>query len=344
MKKILHLLASNKFSGAENVACTIIENFEEEFEMAYCSPYGSIEKTLKSKKIKYYGLEKFNRKNLKKVIKQFNPDIIHAHDYKASVLVAFSGFKGKIISHLHNNCVFAKTWNIKTVIYNFSIKKYNKVIGVSDAVYNEAIFKKRLIGKYLTIYNYVDKEKIIKLSNEDNFDEFYDLFFIGRLTDSKKPLLFIKIVKELVKNNNNLKAAMIGDGELKNECIDLINSLSLNDNIELLGFIDNPFPIIKNCNIGIMPSKWEGFGLTAIESLILNKPVLNSGVGGLGEIFKNNQEFICENIDEYINLINQLLNNLELYNEYSEAGKTIVNKFSNIEKWKKTLNYIYNSK
>lgn len=82
-----------------------------------------------------------------------------------------------------------------------------------------------------------------------------------------------------------------------------------------------------------MPSKYEGFGLTAIESLILNKPVLNSGVDGLGEIFKYNQELICKNLDEYINKIHHL--------DLKANFKTISYKYTNQFKWKKEIISIY---
>ena len=49
--KVLHLLASNKYSGAENVVCQIIKMFSHDVEMAYCSLNGPIEQTLKDKNI-----------------------------------------------------------------------------------------------------------------------------------------------------------------------------------------------------------------------------------------------------------------------------------------------------
>ena len=66
---------------------------------------------------------------------------------------------------------------------------------------------------------------------------------------------------------------------------------------------------LLNSKIGIMPSKYEGFGLAAVEALILNKPVLNSGVGGLKEIFSKNKDFICSSEEDYIFLIKLFLNN-----------------------------------
>lgn len=317
MKKVLHLLASNKYSGAENVVCTIIDNFKGEYDMAYCSPYGQIEEVLQSKNIKYYGMNRFNLNNLKKIIKEYNPDIIHAHDYKASVLTAFSGFKGKIISHLHINVKFAKSLNLKSFLYSMCVSKFDQIVGVSNSIFDEAIFKNKIRKKYITIYNFVDKNLILKKSNEYNFEKNYDLFFIGRLNQLKNPLMFVEIVKKIKLSYRDIKAVMIGDGELKSICIEKINKYDLNGNIDMLGFVENPFPIIKKSHIGIMPSIVEGFGLTAIEALSLDKPVLNSGVGGLSEIFKENKEFICRNVDDYVRKSIDLLYNKSKKNNYS---------------------------
>lgn len=336
LKKILHVLASKKFSGAENVVCTIIDNFKDEYDMAYCSPIGSISEILKNRKINYYGIEKLSIKNLKKVIETYNPDIIHAHDYTASLIASLSGFKGKIISHLHINAKFAKNWNIKSILYALSMNKYQKVIGVSDAVINEAIFKKKIKDKYITLYNYVNKEWVIEKSNAYKYNNQFDLFFIGRLNELKNPIEFIEIVYKLKEKYENIKAVIIGDGELKSECENKINEYNLEKNIKMLGFIENPFPIIKNCKIGIMPSLVEGFGLTALESMILDKPVLNSGVGGLSEIFKDNRELICSDINDYCKKIFDL-NGKNKNNNYSKQTE----KFCNKKDWKNKLNQIY---
>ena len=293
--KVIHLLATDKFSGAENVACQIINVSKEEknTEVYYCSLKGEIEDTLKEKEINFIGLKKFSLKEINKVINEYKPDVIHVHDYKASLLVAVSRFKGKIISHLHNNCPDVTSWTIKSILYSLVIKRFDHIVGVSQKVYDEAIFKNKMKNKFTKIYNYVDKKRVINLSLEKKINNRYDIFFIGRLTEQKDPIRFIEIISLLKEKNKKINAVMIGDGHLKEKCQDKIKELSLENNIEMVGFCSNPFPIIKNCKIGIMPSVWEGFGLTAIEAMCLNRPVFNSGVGGLGEIFENNQEYIC---------------------------------------------------
>ena len=65
-KKVLHVLASNSYSGAENVVCTIIEN-DNDYDMYYCCPKGPIEKILKERKIKYIPVNKLTPFSIKRV-------------------------------------------------------------------------------------------------------------------------------------------------------------------------------------------------------------------------------------------------------------------------------------
>lgn len=336
-KRVLHVLATDRFSGAENVACTIIDNFSNSFDMAYCSLVGPIENKMKETGIRYFGVKKLNRKNLNKIIREYNPDIIHAHDYSASVVAVNSCFSGKIVSHIHNTTPFAKYWNPKTIVYAFSVNRINEVIGVSKRVYDEAIYKRLIKGKYTTLYNYVDKNNVVLKSKEYDCKKKYDLCFIGRNNVQKNPLLFIDIVKDLKKDNNGIKACMIGGGELDELCKETIRSYGLEENISMYGFQDNPFPIIKNSKICVMPSSWEGFGITAIESLVLGKPVFNSGVGGLGEIFENNKELICKDKADYLYKIEKAQKETRLKANYS----SIYSLFTDKRKWCSVLENIY---
>lgn len=335
-KRILHLLASNIYSGAENVACTIIETLQNEYDMTYCSVKGSIQKNLDKKNINYKLIDKLNRKNIKNVIREYNPDIIHAHDFKASCLVSSIKCKAKIVSHIHQNPKWLSKINFKTILYNLCTKKIAKIIFVSNSVEQEYIFKKNIKDKVTVLYNYVDQKKIIELSKE-KYDSEFDIGYFGRLSKEKNPLGFIEIIK-LYKDNydKNITSCMIGNGKLLKECKLLIEKYNLQKNIKLLGFQDNPYKIVKNVKCLIMPSIIEGFGLSAVESMCLNKPVLNSGVGGLKEICQYNPDFICKNNNEYIKKINEILNN-----NCNLNLKKNIEHYTDLKKYKSNINKIY---
>lgn len=338
--KVLHLLSSNKYSGAENVVCTIIENqYNDNFDMYYASPDGPISEVLKKRKIKFIPLKKMNINNVKKTINENQFDVIHAHDFKASFIVACSGYNKRIISHLHHNPPFIKYWNLWTLLYKIVNKKFYKVAVVSAPVLDNSIFKNYIEKKTFVLGNVVDKDRIVELSKEYKTQK-YDLTFFGRLVSLKRPLLFLEIVCELKKDNPNIKASLIGDGDLYEDCFKYIKENNLENSVALFGFKSNPFPIIKNSKFVIMPSLHEGMPMSAIETLCLNVPLLNSGAGGLGVIFKNNKDFICKDKDDYIKKIKKY-NKKNEYKKLTEKSESIIKDYINVKKWITKVNSLY---
>lgn len=335
-KKVLHILPSNSFSGAENVVCTIIDN-NKLYEMYYCCPRGPIEEILKERNIKYIPLTKKSPKEINKICKENDIDILHAHDYKASFLAGLSGFKGKIISHLHVNWDMNRKWNIYTIAYNFLIKKFSSVIVVSQEIYDTTVFVKKNKSKFKVITNVVDKSRVIKQS-EQFITNKYDLIYVGRISAIKRPEMIIEITKQLKKDFPKIKVCIIGKGELEESCKELIKKYKLDQNIEMLGFKKNPFPYIKNSKIALLPSLHEGLPMSVIECMILKVPVINSGVDGMATLFKDNKEFICNNIDEYCTRIKSVLNNkIDLSNKCEDIIKDAVDMESYINK----INEVY---
>lgn len=336
-KKVLHLLASNSYSGAENVVCTIIDNCSDKYDMYYCSPDGTIRDILEKRNIKFIPLKRLSIFELKKIIKDYNIDIIHAHDYKASFSAGLINFKGKIISQLHCNYDFCSSWNLYTISYALVMRKFYKIVAVSKEIVDNACFLKKHQDKVIVIDNVIDKLRVINKSNDFKCKG-YDLIYVGRLTKIKRPELVIEITKRLKEIKLDIKTCIIGKGELEEKCRELVNKYSLEDNVELLGFQENPFPYIANSKVGILPSLHEGLPMSVIESLILKVPVLNSGVDGLGVLFKDNPIFICSSIDEYCSkIINILDGNLNLSNEC----EIIIQDCIDLKKYRKKFIKIY---
>ena len=144
--KVLHVLNTNSYSGAENVAITII-NHMPNVDCVYLSLNGSISDILQKNNIQYYPVDKLSIKSLKKAIKEIHPDIIHAHDYTASILCALCFPKAKIISHIHNNSPWIKSYGIYSWAYLLSSLFYKKILTVSNSIENEYVFGKLIRNK-----------------------------------------------------------------------------------------------------------------------------------------------------------------------------------------------------
>lgn len=324
--KILHLLSSNSLSGAENVVIDIINNIGNGYDSYYCSPDGSIREVLADKQIDFVPIDKMTPLAVKKVVKKLKPDVIHAHDYRASVVGALIKGNSKLISHLHNNYIWAKNHNIKTLLYASLINKLDKIVVVSEATLNEHILHKRMLSKTVIIQNCIDLNKIYDVQSITEVRNI-DVLFVGRLIELKEPITFINTIKQLVEQGESVKAGMVGDGELLDLCIAEIQGLKLNDYITLYGFQSNPYKYMADSKILLMPSKSEGFPLAPMEAMSLGVPVVCTGVGGLKEFVADGENgFICEDIGSMVNAMKTLLLDDALWKQMSDNGvKTALN-------------------
>ena len=164
---------------------------------------------------------------------------------------------------------------------------------------------------------------------------------MGRLSDPKQPEKFIQLIKELKETIKNIKAVMIGDGPLREKCEKIIKENDLEKNIILKGFIKNPFPILKNSKVVCMTSKYEGFGLAAIEALVLGKPVVATDVGGLPDIVNDTCGKIYKEIEEAKKEVIKLLDNEEYYKSKSLNAIKRSQEMNNIDEYINKLEKIY---
>ncbi|WP_287771711.1 glycosyltransferase [Megasphaera sp.] len=342
--KVLHIINSHAYSGAENVIITIMENMRAGVESYYVSPVGSIQDVLKKKNLSYIPIKSNNLSvsNIKSVIKQYKPDVIHAHDFRAGIFsrMTFTGIP--IINHLHNNSPWLKNYSIYTLLYAFCCYRFNKILTVSSSVMDEFVFGSKFKFKTQVIGNPFDAEKIRNRASTADINELSDLIFLGRLTPQKNIFLFLDIVKRLTRAFPSIKIAVVGDGELHEAFTDKIDELGLKQNIKLYGFQINPYGLIKNSKVLCMPSKWEGFGLAAAEALSLGIPVVCSGVGGLKNIVDDSCGSICGfEIENYVAEISKLLLEKEYRDMKAKSALKKSELLSNIDKYINMIEDIY---
>lgn len=340
--KILHLLAGNtSFSGAENVVSDIITILRDDFEMIYCSPdsKGYITSNLEKRGITYRRLKNFSVREVDRAIRDEKPDIIHAHDFKAAIMA--SRYKNiTVIAHLHNNPPWQLSVNMKSIVFATCIHRLSKVYGVSQSVYNEYIFKKLYKNKFEVLPNVVNKDKVSQMAKEPNESLRCDLLFVGRLVSQKNPVKALEIVKE-VNRKKSVKAIFLGDGELRGECEQYIADNSLENVVALIGNVDNPYMYMENARLLLMPSEFEGFGLVAVEAMILGVPVVCSGVGGLPEIVDSSCGAVCHDIEEYVEQIIRMLQDNDCWERFSNNAVLKSGKYTDVQQYKLRLKEEY---
>lgn len=335
---------SGKYGGGERVIFSIIKALNRKYKFYYVCPQGDLETQLKEKNIEYYTFS--SKKEMRDIIVKIKPDKIHAHDFKASFLASnllkIKELKNiKIISHLHTDHKWAGQICIKSFVYIFSSFRFFKIIFVSNFLKENFKLKRLISKKSEIIINSLEEREIILKSKEFSIQGKYDLIFLGRLSEYKNPIKFIEIVNNLVKSGLELKCLMVGDGELKEKCVEKIESLSLKKVLEVIGYKENPFPYLKNSKILVIPSLNEAYGLVALEANVLSKPVLASKVGGLVEVVNKDGGKLCDRLEDFQIEIKKMLGDESYYIDACNKAKKNSEKFTNTDKFLSSIENIY---
>lgn len=341
--KVLHLLQSRKFSGAENVVTQIVNMFkDEDIEFLYCSPDGPIKEEIRIRNIPFCPLKKINIQQVKKVVKSFNPDVIHAHDVTASVIAAIVGGKATVISHMHVNNQSMNGINLKSFLYLLCSIKFKHIIWVSKSSFEGYIFKKHISQKSSILYNVINKDLLYKNILNDSKQYNFDVVFIGRITYQKNPERLIEILNLTIKNNKGLKVAIVGNGELLGKAKKLVLDYGLEKNINFLGYQKNPHKILKSAKVLVMSSRFEGTPMVALEAMALGVPIVNTPVDGLKDLVINGKNgYLSDDNHILANKINSILKDDKLYKRLSAGAEKRFLEINNIQNYKTKIWKIY---
>ena len=212
-------------------------------------------------------------------------------------------------------------------------EKANGVISISDKCVE--ILKRTfpdLKNKFYMLPNLTSATFIRKLATESFPKEYVEgvpvLLSIGRLTRQKGFDFAIEVAAILKEKNILFKWFIIGTGELEKQLKTKINEKEVSDHIILLGARENPYPYIKNCDILVQTSRWEGKSVVLDEAKILCKPIVVTNYptvhdqivdGKEGMIVSTNAEDIADGIQKMLEK-EELRNGFSKYLEVHEYG------------------------
>ena len=285
--KVIHVLNSREYTGAEKVVCQIIRSFRDipGMEMVYCSPESSnVRQMLDIQQVPFVPVSSLTPGELKRVLREQKPDIIHAHDMRASFLSALCCGSIPVISHIHNNAYDARGISLKSIAYILAGLRAKHIFWVSNSSYEGYAFHGLFAKKSSVLYNIIDAEQIYSLLAQDTNTYSYDMVFVGRLTYQKDPQRLLGLCATLRDRKQDLRVAIVGMGELEEECRALRDQLGLRDNVFFLGFQSNPIKIVHDSGLLILTSRWEGTPMCALEAMALGVPVVSTPTDGLLEL------------------------------------------------------------
>ena len=193
---------------------------------------------------------------------------------------------------------------------------FDHIVSVSDSLKN-LIAKEyaEVKHKIATIYDILNASLIREMAQA--YAPSYGkttLTTVARLAQPKGHFLAIEAAKILKEKGIDFIWQFIGDGPLRSSIEDKIHEEGLQQHIILLGEQSNPYPYIKNCDIYVQPSLYEGFGLTIGEAKVLHKPIVSTNFDVVYNQLSNfsNGLIVGMNGNDIANGIIRLINDTKL--------------------------------
>ncbi|ADL03177.1 glycosyltransferase [Lacrimispora saccharolytica] len=167
-------------------------------------------------------------------------------------------------------------------------KKYDCIVVLSESCRQGMIRRiPQLSEKIVVIPNMVNITDIQRKSLEEAevfiTDKAYNFVTVGRLDKEKNFGRILDICKCLSADKIDYTWYVIGDGPLRESIQKQIKRLDLQENVILLGRLENPYPVMKQCDIFVLLSDYEGTPVTIDEAVVLDLPVISTPVGGIPE-------------------------------------------------------------
>ena len=256
-------------------------------------------------------------------------DIIHAHDWLAYPAgIAAMAVSGKpLIIHVHATDFDRSGGSVNPDVYHIEkngMDAASKIITVSNLTRDIVINRYNIDpDKVETVYNAVEPVNICRDSKfTKGFNEKI-VTFLGRITLQKGPEYFIEAANKVLKKMTNVRFVMAGSGDMMERMMRRAAALRITDRFHFTGFLkgQDVFKMLELSDVYIMPSVSEPFGISPLEAMQSNVPVIISKQSGVSEILTHAVKTDFWDIDAMADAIYGILNYPALSGMFIKNGK-----------------------
>ncbi len=362
--KIVHIITRLILGGAQEntlITCKLLAQRGHDVTLITgpaIGPEGELFEQTKNQKYKVIVIDKLIRPicplydsisyfQIKKHLRQLQPDIVHTHSAKAGVLGRFAAYNlkqaPKIIHTIHGLAFHRYQSNLLNKFYiaigKSAAKRTDFFISVADAMTNQALAAG--IGepdKFVTAYSAIEEDDFLKgVSNEQKkqFRQKYGisedavvLVTIARLFMLKGHDYIIESAKTLSKQYKNAVWLFVGDGNLSEHYKKQVFQLGLSDKIKFTGLLSpRQIPLaIASSDILVHCSLREGLARTLPQAMLCGKPAVSFDIDGAHEVVNENTGRLVEpkNVKQLTKACAELIENKDLREKLGAASRESV--------------------
>jgi glycosyltransferase involved in cell wall biosynthesis len=260
-------------------------------------------------------------------------DVIHAHDwltYPAGI--AAKKISGKpLVVHVHATEFDRSGENINQNVYDIE----RKGMEVADMVITVSHLTRQIVidrygidpDKVVTVHNAVEPIINADVLNAKKHVKEKIVTFLGRVTFQKGPDYFVEAANKVLQKDENVRFVMAGQGDMLNRMIKRVAQLKISTKFHFTGFLkgDEVDTMFAMSDVYVMPSVSEPFGISPLEAMRSNVPVVISKQSGVAEVLRHALKVDFWDIDALSDSIYGLLHYDALSRMFIKYGKEEVN-------------------
>jgi glycosyltransferase involved in cell wall biosynthesis len=374
-KKVLMVITLSEMGGAQKVLYHIAAGLDPAvFDVSVaCAPGGELVRWLHGlRQVRVVEIDEMKRdisplNDIKALLKLFalmkknKYDIVHCHSSKAGVLGRLAAWLAgvpRIIFTVHGWSINEYQGQLGRFLYIWAERLAGslstKVVCVSENDFMKGKSLKLVAAKKLgVIYNGmpapVNKKGALRRELGIGEDDLV-IGTVARLAAQKDPLFLLEAANEMLSYPENRMRGkrpcfvLIGDGPLRQECEEYIESKGLKGNVFLLGTREEAAILVRDFDVFVLFSRWEGLPLTIIEAMLAGVPVVANNVGGVGELVDQARTGYLINklhTGEAVEALEKLIFNREHRLSLGESGRQKALALFSVDKMVKSYYLLY---
>lgn len=256
-------------------------------------------------------------------------DVIHAHDWLTYAAgIAAKKVSGKpLVVHMHATEFDRSGENINQRVYEIEregMMAADKVIAVSNLTRKTIIERYGISpNKVVTVHNSVEP---VSLPDEFKLNKGFDekiVTFLGRVTFQKGPDYFIEAAKKVIDRDPNVRFVMAGSGDMLNKMIRRVAKLGIATKFHFAGFLKGQevYEMFSMSDVYVMPSVSEPFGISPLEAMMSDVPIIISKQSGVAEVLRHALKVDFWDVDDLADAMYGMLHYKGLSKMFIKYGK-----------------------